>query len=96
MLAGTQLQPARVDNPEHAVTLAAREVDMNAIRNLMQRLRSDERGLTTVEYAIVLCLIAAVVVGVWKEFGSEVKEKLTKSKDHIGEEMQAGIDSFQQ
>lgn len=53
------------------------------IEQWVQRLRRDERGLTTVEYAIVLCLIAALAVASWKAFGEMVEGKLTESTDHI-------------
>jgi Flp pilus assembly pilin Flp len=61
---------------------------MNAtIRKLMLRLRRDERGLTTVEYAIVLCLIAAVAVASWQAFGKNVNEYLAKATGKIDTEM---------
>jgi len=53
----------------------------------MRRLHSDQRGLTTVEYVIVLCLIAALAVGTWKEFGDNVKGYLVTAKDGIGAAM---------
>lgn len=36
----------------------------------------DTRGLTTVEYIIILCLIAVVGFAVWKKFGETVKTKV--------------------
>lgn len=44
-------------------------------RGLRELLR-DQEGLTTVEYIIILCLIAIVGFGVWQKFGSTVKEKV--------------------
>lgn len=41
----------------------------------LERLLRDERGLTTVEYVIVLCLIAVVGFAIWKKFGETVKDK---------------------
>lgn len=38
-------------------------------------LLEDTQGLTTVEYIIILCLIAVVGFAVWKKFGETVKEK---------------------
>jgi len=35
----------------------------------------DQRGLTTVEYIIILCLIAVVGFAVWKKFGETVKTR---------------------
>ena len=37
------------------------------------RLFRDTRGLSTVEYVIILALIAAFSVGTWKTFGQKVK-----------------------
>ena len=47
----------------------------------------DERGLTTVEYAIVLCLIAAVAVGMWQEFGENMRGYLSEANKDIKAEM---------
>ena len=58
---------------------------------LGRRLRADTRGLTTVEYTIVLCLIAALCVGVWKQFGDNVQSYITKSKDKIAAEVEPGL-----
>ena len=59
---------------------------------LINRIRSsalvlDTRGLSTVEYVIVLCLIAAVAVGTWKAFGSMVEERIGASTDTIGTDL---------
>lgn len=51
------------------------------------RIVSDERGLTTVEYVIVLALIAALSVGVWQKFGANVKGYIVESTNTIEEEM---------
>jgi Flp pilus assembly pilin Flp len=64
---------------------------MQSIGNRIQKLRRDERGLTTVEYAIVLCLIAALAVVSWKKFGQMVDDKLTGAKDHVGEQLDKGL-----
>jgi Flp pilus assembly pilin Flp len=53
------------------------------IAELVVGLRRDQQGLTTVEYAIVLCLIAALSVGVWNAFGKNVKTYLTNSSGTI-------------
>ena len=41
----------------------------------VRRLLQDQRGLTTVEYIIILCLIAVVGFAVWKQFGQTVEYK---------------------
>jgi Flp pilus assembly pilin Flp len=43
------------------------------IRTQLARLRHESAGLTTVEYVIVLSLIAVVGVGTWQTFGDNVK-----------------------
>jgi Flp pilus assembly pilin Flp len=45
----------------------------------------DTRGLTTVEYIIILCLIAIVAFGVWKKFGERVKEKVGGATEQVDE-----------
>ena len=44
-------------------------------RGHARRLLRDEAGLTTVEYIIVLCLIAVVGFAIWKQFGQTVEFK---------------------
>jgi Flp pilus assembly pilin Flp len=51
------------------------------------RLKRDERGLTTVEYVIVLCLISALAVATWQQFGDNVRRYVGESKDAIETEM---------
>ena len=63
------------------------------VRTLLLRLHGDRRGLTTVEYAIVLCLIAAVVVTTWQKFGADVKTKLVKGTGLISSELDTGLNN---
>ena len=44
-----------------------------------RQLFADERGLTTVEYIIVLCLVAIVGFAAWQKFGTTVKGKVRTS-----------------
>jgi len=46
-------------------------------RNESLSLLRDQRGLTTVEYIIILCLIAVVGFAVWQKFGQTVKTKVS-------------------
>ena len=39
------------------------------------RLMKDRRGLSTVEYVIILALIAIASIGAWTEFGDSVMRK---------------------
>jgi Flp pilus assembly pilin Flp len=61
--------------------------------NLMIRFRriadksslvKDDRGLSTVEYVIILVLIAAAAVGTWKALGATIKSKISDSNTEIG------------
>ncbi|HMI92842.1 MAG TPA: hypothetical protein VK509_15815 [Polyangiales bacterium] len=57
----------------------------DSLPTLGRRLLTDARGLTTVEYTIVLCLIAALCVGVWKTFGDDVEGYITNSNTKLNE-----------
>jgi Flp pilus assembly pilin Flp len=49
----------------------------------------DERGLTTVEYVIILVLLAIVAISVWSKFGDAVRgrvEHSTEQVDKLGDE----------
>ena len=46
-------------------------------RRQITDLLADEQGLTTVEYIIILCLIAVVGFAIWKKFGETVKAKVS-------------------
>ncbi|MDH5670989.1 MAG: hypothetical protein OEZ06_02510 [Myxococcales bacterium] len=65
---------------------------MNAIRNYLRKLQSDERGLTTVEYGVVLCLVAAVAVGTWSAFGKDVKTNIGNASKSVNKTMAKAID----
>ena len=43
----------------------------------------DERGLTTVEYVIILVLIAVMAIGVWQKFGKSVQAQVGKSQTAV-------------
>ncbi len=43
----------------------------------------DERGLTTVEYIIILVVIAVMAIGVWKNFSKSVKAQVVDSQTAI-------------
>lgn len=46
-------------------------------------LARDERGLSTVEYVILLALIAAVAIGTWSDFGGKVHDAILGSSDEF-------------
>ena len=64
---------------------------LKTLRSLGCRLHSDARGLTTVEYTIVLCLIAALCVGAWKSFGGQVKDYIGNAGTKIDTNVQVGL-----
>jgi Flp pilus assembly pilin Flp len=43
-------------------------------------LARDQRGLSTVEYTVLLVLIVACTVGLWQKFGQSVVAKLQGSQ----------------
>jgi Flp pilus assembly pilin Flp len=57
---------------------------MISIQNLRNLIR-DDRGLSTVEYVILLVLIAAVAMGTWQTFGAEVQGKLDNASNAFTE-----------
>ena len=55
---------------------------MNTV-NRLRELGRDTRGLSTVEYTILLVLIVAGTVGLWGEFGKDLTAKLKTSKENF-------------
>lgn len=58
----------------------------SAIMNLRSRLsglHKDERGITTVEYIIVLVLIAITAYAVWDKFGTKVRAVVNTSSGQV-------------
>jgi len=51
----------------------------NKLNQLMQKLARDQRGLSTVEYVILLVLLVVMCVAVWNMFGNALVEKLEDS-----------------
>ena len=60
---------------------------MRSIRGFSAALARDQRGLTTVEYAIILCVIIAVAVGTWDTFGGQIHDSLVRSTENINTEL---------
>lgn len=63
------------------------------MRKVIERLRGqssllrDERGLSTVEYVIILVLIAAAAIGLWVNFGKTLREKITGAEAELKDEV---------
>ncbi len=51
---------------------------MNSIRNFVSRVRSDERGLTAVEYAVLGGIIVAALVAVGGVFSTGLSGAFTR------------------
>ena len=61
------------------------------MRNESQRsssLWSDKRGLTTVEYIIVLGLIAVVGIAAWQQFGETLTGEIQAAEGYIADVVQ--------
>jgi Flp pilus assembly pilin Flp len=58
---------------------------MNRFRRITRqtKLVNDERGLSTVEYVIILVLIAAAAVGTWTTLGGTIRTKIDDSNKEI-------------
>lgn len=44
---------------------------------------NNTQGLSTVEYVIILCLLAVLAIGTWSKFGGTVRAKLGDATDKI-------------
>jgi Flp pilus assembly pilin Flp len=57
---------------------------MNALRKKVLGLANDQRGGALVEYVIVVALVAAVAVGAWETFGTQVSDNIGAAGTKIG------------
>lgn len=46
---------------------------------MVKALWTDEEGLTTVEYALLLALLVVAAIGVWTAFGARVRTSVSES-----------------
>ncbi len=49
----------------------------------MRRLWSDEDGVVTVEYAMLLALLVVAAMGTWTHFGEIIRNKVATAGDGI-------------
>ncbi len=56
---------------------------MKAVRDQIRKINEDEEGLSTVEYIIILVLIAVLGIAVWRTFGEAVEEEVTNAESEI-------------
>lgn len=59
----------------------------NKLRALLAKLKQDDRGLSTVEYVVLLVLIVAIAVAIWNLFGNSVTGKLQTAAKEFDEEV---------
>jgi len=52
--------------------------------NLFRTLLSDEEGATMVEYAMLLALIVAVLIGVWTLLGETIRDRVNQVIEGLG------------
>ena len=50
----------------------------------IRKLCKDDRGLSTVEYVVILVLIAVAAIGTWKTFGKTITDKVSAQGTAIG------------
>lgn len=55
-------------------------------RSLLQRARKD-RGISSVEYIIILVLVALTGIAVFKLFGGTIKNKMTTANDTVNSQV---------
>lgn len=56
---------------------------MKIVRRPAASLASDVTGLSTVEYIIILVLIAVLAITVWRQFGQAVEENVRESTTDV-------------
>ncbi len=52
----------------------------------------DERGMSTVEYVILLAVIVIGAVGIWKDIGGKVGKSLSGARDDINKLPEKGAE----
>jgi len=57
------------------------------VRNLVKRARKD-RGISSVEYIIILVLVALTGIAVFKLFGGTIKNKMTTANSTMDTQVQ--------
>lgn len=50
---------------------------------MLHRLWLDEAGLTTVEYALLLALVAVAAVGAWRILGTSVNTTVSRASSEL-------------
>lgn len=53
------------------------------LKTRINELRKDQAGLSTVEYIIILILIAVVAIALWQQFGAAVTQRIQEGTGAI-------------
>ena len=56
-----------------------------AVWRELARLWNDEQGLTTVEYALLLALVAVAAIGAWTTLGDRMSATVSLASSQIGQ-----------
>ena len=59
------------------------KIDLKSKLESKKSLVKDEEGLSTVEYIIILILIAVIAIVAWQSFGSAVKSKVQGATTNV-------------
>ena len=52
---------------------------MSKLFSLLKRFWSDEEGLVTVEYALLVALLVVAAISIWTQFGLVVRTKIAQA-----------------
>jgi Flp pilus assembly pilin Flp len=55
------------------------------MKNLFRQLASDQRGLSTMEYAVLFVIIVVGAVGLWSELGDDLADQVDRGSTHFTE-----------
>jgi Flp pilus assembly pilin Flp len=80
--AATKLHSKQQSEQQKVITMTQLMNKMRAYAKKSSFVR-DTRGLSTVEYVIILVLIAAAAVGSWTTLGGTIKTKISDSQTEI-------------
>ena len=61
------------------------------MRGMRRSLRSDERGLSTVEYVIVLLVVGLVAIAAWRGMGSQTASRAMEARQEVSG-LEQGVD----
>ncbi|GEM_PF-798802 len=72
-----------IDKRTSVIPFAAHVNGVTKMKFGLRNLRADERGMSTVEYVILLAVIVVGAVGLWNQIGGKIKDKLGEAQQEI-------------